>query len=75
VTPACKYETFKRTAHPSVSRTNVLFCVCDECTYARAVLQLGGPLKSIRPATTERFAALRWKPEPDRDDHDEETAP
>lgn len=64
---ACKYETFKKTAHPSQSRTNVLFCSCGKCHGARVAERLGiRPKDGIRIVSdeAERLRALTWKPEP-----------
>lgn len=60
----CKFEQFKATAHPSLSRTNVMFCRCQLCTLTRQhpnLYKRSGD--AIRPVA-ERQKALDWKPEP-----------
>lgn len=61
--PACKFETFKRTAHPSQNRTNVLFCRCPQCSDARAYTTGGIDLPPrVRSGVRTRVTALRWTP-------------
>ena len=60
---ACKYETFKRTAHPSQRRTNVMFCGCVHCVVARDMQRRKiGPRPGDRRNIRDRYAALTWTP-------------
>ena len=59
---ACQFETFKLTAHPSQSRTNVLFCKCRPCQAARFAEQRLDTGLKLGPLTVERLKALSWTP-------------
>lgn len=71
---ACKYETFKRTAHPSQSRTNVMFCGCKGCMAARFLERKATRLEQCGEKMRPRLEALRWKPEPDREQVEDEAS-
>ena len=70
----CKFDQFKATAHPSQSKTNVMFCGCKSCIGARAVWQ-AGVMNQTDQRIRARFEALTWTPPKPTDEAEEETAP
>jgi hypothetical protein len=70
----CKYDQFKAIAHPSQSRTNVMFCGCKLCTLTRQHPNLYKRSGNAIPPIAERQKALEWKPEPPKEETEDVTA-
>jgi hypothetical protein len=72
----CKFDQFKATSTPPLRRTQVMFCACKACGAARAANELWTGQFPFRPLehVKTRVEALRWKPEPPKEETDGDAA-